>query len=44
MDAFETAINPQDFDDELECRGFVKQQTNCQVNSQILAAMGIKCP
>jgi len=44
MDAFETATTPQDFDDELECRGFVKQQTNCQGNSQILAAMGIKCP
>ena len=44
MNAFETATTPQDFDDELECRGFVKQQTNCQGNSMILEAMGIRCP
>ena len=44
MNAFETATTPQDFDDELECRGFVKQQSNCQGNSMILEAMGIRCP
>ena len=47
MNAFETAttyVFAEDFDDELQCRGFLKQKTNCQGNSMILEAMGIRCP
>ena len=47
MNAYETAttyVFAEDFDDELQCRGFLKQKTNCQGNSMILEAMGIRCP
>ena len=44
MEAFETSDKPRYFHDELECRGYLKQETNCKKNSVFLQAMGIKCP
>ena len=44
MEAFETSDKPRYFHDELECRGYLKQETNCEKNSVFLQAMGIKCP
>ena len=32
------------FSSELECRAFVKQQSNCENNDELLKQMGIKCP
>ena len=45
IEAFETAPTPKYFKDELECRGFVKHETNCETNAQFMQDfMGLKCP
>ena len=44
IEAFGKSQSELEFSSELECRAYVKQQTNCEKNDDLLKLMGIKCP